>query len=604
MTQPLNDSASTLHPAQAADDSQNFLVDLGGVLSILSDSIYTAGPEVFIRELMQNGHDAITARRMLGPSFVGMLSIEVATAKDGLVTVIVKDNGIGLSSEESRQALSTIALSMKKIKGESQDDSPFLGRFGIGILSGFLVADEINIYSRRAGGDGQTVHWVGKIDGTYTERLCSVLTESGTQVVLLLRKEIAEKFTPETIFESAQKYGRYLNDTTITFRCPKFTAPVNDQPPLWEQSLDDEEMLEAGRKIFDEPFLTAFKFKSQESDSQGIAFIKAEPCYPGAEAAHLLFIKRMLISERALDLEPARAPFLSIMMNSDRLRPNAGRDAVMANDLRLLSLRRDIEEALLGHLSSLHQNDPRRLASVVRSQYRCLAELSLSNHSYLRFLLDYLPMETTLGTMTVGEVFRRHTTFIEYVTDGTDFQRLRAKARSEGDCIMLVETETANSLIHLVSRTSNRTVAKRITSSEYLGRFISQSMAPSQREQSLLKELAAELSKEGCTGIFYETDERDEIARLDMGTDESLERLLSIKENDGSSAKKLLLNRLHPVISQMINGAADTAQRQAWLRLIYHCALLDAREVPTSAETRRFSRSLGNIFTAATLNSL
>ena len=51
--------------------SENFLVDLGGVLSILSESIYTAGPEVFIRELMQNGQDAITARGLIEPGFAG-----------------------------------------------------------------------------------------------------------------------------------------------------------------------------------------------------------------------------------------------------------------------------------------------------------------------------------------------------------------------------------------------------------------------------------------------------------------------------------------------------------------------------------------------------
>jgi HSP90 family molecular chaperone len=167
-----------------------------------------------------------------------------------------------------------------------------------------------------------------------------------------------------------------------------------------------------------------------------------------------------------------------------------------------------------------------------------------------------------------------------------------------------VETEAAHRLIEIVGQTSNGAKAKRITSSEYLGRFTNKSMSPSQRETAMLNELAAELAKENCTGVFYETEEQDEIARLDMGADESLDRLLSMDDSQSATAKKLLLNRLHPVISQMINGAADAQQLRAWLRLLYHVALLQAREVPTVAESRRFSRSLGNIFTASTLGPL
>lgn len=597
-----NDTLSGEDP-DAAGQPENFLVDLGGVLTILSESIYTAGPEVFLRELMQNGQDAITARRLIEPGFAGSMSMEVVADEHGAVTVIVEDNGIGLTLEESRRALATIAFSMKRTEGASSDDSPFVGRFGIGILSGFLVADEITIFSRRASKDAAPVHWVGRIGGTFTALPAKAMKEAGTRVFMRLRPDAAKEFSADNIFDIAQKYGRYLPHP-ITFRSGPRTALVNDEAPLWERDLDPKELLERGEEIFEEPFVSSFTFESAEAGARGIAFVKAESCHAGAESTHLVFIKHMLVSERALDIEPAGAPFLTVMMNSDRLRPNAGRDSVMANDPRLPALRRDIEAAMMEHFQHLNHTEPERLAAIVMRQYRCIAHLAAKNRAYLGFLLEHLPMDTTLGTLTLGELFRRHASTVEYVTDGIDFQRLQAKARAEGDCIVRVETEAAHRLIELVSQASEGAKARRITSSAYLGRFTNKSTPNSQREKAVLDALALELEKENCTGTFYETDDGDEVVRLDMGTDESLDRILAIGGSDAGGAKKLLLNRQHPVVSQMIDGAADADLLRVWLRVLYQFALLASREVPTTAETRRFSRALGNAFTASTLGAL
>jgi molecular chaperone HtpG len=483
------------------------------------------------------------------------------------------------------------------------DDSPFVGRFGIGILSGFLVADEITIFSRRAGAEGEPVHWAGHVGGTFTTRPAAAMQEAGTRVFLRLRPEAAAQFSADDIFEIAQKYGRYLPHP-VTFRGGGRTELVTDEAPLWDQALEREELLERGREIFEEVMLSAFPFESAEAGARGIAFIQAESCHASAESTHVVFIKNMLVSERALDIEPAGAPFLRVIMNSDRLRPNAGRDAVMASDPRLPALRRDIEAALMAHLQFLHRHDSAGCSEVVLRQYRCLAQLATKDKTCLGLLLDYLPMQTTLGRMTLGEVFRRHSGTVEYVTDSTDFQRLQAKARGEGDCIACVETEAAHRLIELVSSVAEGGKARRITSRQYLARFTNQSISPSQREKALLELVAAELAKENCGGAFYETDEADEIARLDMGAEESLERLLSAEFGEEAASTRLLLNRLHPVVSQMIDGAADAGLLRAWLRMIYHIALLEAREVPIAAETRRFSRSFGNVFAAATLGPL
>jgi molecular chaperone HtpG len=589
--------------ASAADQTELFQVEFAGILPILSESIYTAGPEVFVRELMQNGHDAITARVLEEPGFSGgRIAIEVSPADDGGQSVMIEDNGVGLTLDECRRALSTIAFSTKRMETGSNDASPFVGRFGIGLLSGFLVADEITVISRRAGAD-ETVLWKGCIDGTYSVRIAAeAMAEPGTRVYLRLRPEASIEFDAGEIFEIARKYGRYLPHP-IDFRSPHRSALVNDEEPLWAEADGGWELLERGGEIFEVPMLSAFVFESKGAGAKGVAFIQAESCHPTAESVHVAFIKNMLVSDRALDLEPPKAPFLRLVVNSDLLRPNAGRDAVMANDPRLPQLRRDVELALKVHLEALRREQPALCAEVIVGQFRCFGELAAKDGFYLPFLVDFLPVETTLGLMTLSEAFRRHSNRIEYVTDGTEFQRILAKARGEGDCIARVETEAAHRLMELIGSASGSRKVQRIFADEYLARFAHHAGDPSARERLLLELLEKELAPENCVGSFYETDEPNETARLEMGTKESLERYLLSDTNSGAS-KHLLLNRQHAIISQLVDGAADPELVRTWVRILYQLALLEAREVPTAAETRRFNRSLGNAFTASSLATL
>jgi molecular chaperone HtpG len=119
-----------------------FQVDLRGVVDLLSHHLY-ASPRVYLRELLQNAVDAITARQLAEPEAPALVSIEPPELTgDG--TLRVSDSGIGLTESEVHELLATIGRSSKK------DDlgfarREFLGQFGIGLLSCFLVADEIRV---------------------------------------------------------------------------------------------------------------------------------------------------------------------------------------------------------------------------------------------------------------------------------------------------------------------------------------------------------------------------------------------------------------------------------------------------------------------------
>ena len=115
-----------------------FQVDLRGIIEILSEHLYS-GPQVFLRELLQNAVDAITARQKLDQDFSPEVWLEISKSEDGVPVLIFSDNGVGLLESEVHQFLATIGKSSKREVGSKDGrTSDFIGQFGIGLLSGML----------------------------------------------------------------------------------------------------------------------------------------------------------------------------------------------------------------------------------------------------------------------------------------------------------------------------------------------------------------------------------------------------------------------------------------------------------------------------------
>src|SRR4051812_33163777 len=127
--------------------SHTFGVDLRGMIDLLSHHLYSS-PRVYVRELLQNAVDAITARRELDPDAPAEVLIEPSDATaDGVLRI--SDSGIGLTEREVHELLSTLGRTSKRDElGFTRQG--FLGQFGVGMLSAFLVAEEIRLVTRSA----------------------------------------------------------------------------------------------------------------------------------------------------------------------------------------------------------------------------------------------------------------------------------------------------------------------------------------------------------------------------------------------------------------------------------------------------------------------
>src|SRR5436189_6279515 len=190
----------------AADVNRTFQVDLRGVVDLLSHHLY-ASPRVFVRELLQNAVDAITARRADDPSAPGAVRFESSDVTgDG--TLRVHDTGIGLTEAQVHELLARIGRSSKRDDlGFARHE--FLGQFGIGLLSCFLVADEIRVETRAEG--FPTVCWTGYADGRYSVAAADQpRAEVGTTVTLVPRRDAEQWLGGETVTDLARLYGSLL----------------------------------------------------------------------------------------------------------------------------------------------------------------------------------------------------------------------------------------------------------------------------------------------------------------------------------------------------------------------------------------------------------
>lgn len=397
---------------------QAFHVDLRGVVDLLSRHLYSS-PRVYLRELLQNAVDAITARGGDGPA-----RIRIETRDGGLR---VHDTGIGLTEDEVHELLATIGRSSKRDElGFARHD--FLGQFGIGLLSAFLVADEIEVVTRSAKG-GEAVRWLGFADGRYRvepgER-----DEPGTTVTLRPRPGAADWLSPSTVAELAMAYGSLLPvDLTADGR------PITGDGPPWRAAYADPGRRRAAleeycEKLYGFTPLDMVDLDVPEAGLTGVAFVLPQAVTPSARGTHRVYLKRMLLSENVEGLLPEWAFFVRCVVDAAELRPTASREALYEDDL-LDATRQALGEQLRQWLVRIAETDPARLRGFLRLHHLGVKAMALHDDDMLRIVDRWLEFETSAGPMTLAEFRKRHPSG-RYTPLVDEFRRIAAVSGAQG----------------------------------------------------------------------------------------------------------------------------------------------------------------------------
>ncbi|WP_430779636.1 HSP90 family protein [Actinoplanes sp. G11-F43] len=393
--------------------SNTFQVDLRGIVDLLSHHLY-ASPRVYVRELLQNAVDAITA---VGPAHDGVVTI-ASSDGTGDGTLRIDDNGIGLTEAQVHELLATIGRSSKRDElGFARHE--FLGQFGIGLLSCFLVADQIRVHTRQAG--AAPVLWTGYSDGRYDVRPGDE-REPGTTVTLIPRRGAEHYLTAEAVTELAGTYGGLLparvmvDDRKVTVGTVPWKLPPESRLAYAERTL--------GFRPFD-----VIELDVPAAGLSGAAFVLPTPVNPATRGGHRVYLKRMLLSESIEGLLPEWAFFARCVVDSTELRPTASREALYDDGL-LAETREAIADQLRGWLVRLSTTDPRRLAAFLRIHHLGVKALALHDDEMLRLVEQWYPMQTNMGEVTLAEFRARHGV-LRYASTADEFRQLAAVAAAQ-----------------------------------------------------------------------------------------------------------------------------------------------------------------------------
>ncbi|MEE3182726.1 MAG: molecular chaperone HtpG, partial [Pseudomonadota bacterium] len=358
-------------------ETHGFQTEARKLLQLMINSLYS-NKEIFLRELISNASDAIDKLR-----FEALAQPELSEADSDyriLIefdkdegTLAVEDNGIGMSRQEVVENLGTIARSgteefFANLTGDQQQDSTLIGQFGVGFYSAFIVADEVQVFTQKAG-DDQGTSW--KSSGEDDFIVDDVDTNRGTRVVLKLKEdalEFADGFRLRNIVR------RYSDHIGIPVEMPKGddeaedeTEVVNSAKALWTRSrseVSETEYHEFYKHIshdFEDPTTWSHNRVEGKLEYTSLLYVPARAPFDlwnrELPRGLKLYVQRVFIMDEADQFLPLYLRFIRGIVDSNDLPLNVSRELLQQSE-HVLSIRNALTKRVLDMLGKMAQEDP------------------------------------------------------------------------------------------------------------------------------------------------------------------------------------------------------------------------------------------------------
>ena len=330
-------------------DKMSFQADVSKMLDIVVNSLYSE-KQIFLRELISNASDACDKLKYLAltnPGLVkdsGRMKIKI-TPDEKAGTLTISDDGIGMNKEDLISHLGTIAKSgtadFVKNAGDNGSACDLIGQFGVGFYSAFMVADKVEIITRRAG-EEQAWKWVS--DGAEGFEISEAKRESnGTDIKLFLKKD--EKQYTDTIYlrQIIRTYSDHIGYPIVLDLGKAGEETVNSASALWtrhKSEISKEQYKEFYHHIshnFDEPWMT-LHFKAEGNiEYTGLLYIPSNAPYdlfqPDRKNGLKLYVNKVFISDKVEELIPNYLRFVKGVVDSSDLPLNISREMLQHSAL-------------------------------------------------------------------------------------------------------------------------------------------------------------------------------------------------------------------------------------------------------------------------------
>ncbi|OZY33161.1 molecular chaperone HtpG [Pseudomonas lundensis] len=369
-------------------ETLGFQTEVKQLLHLMIHSLYS-NKEIFLRELISNASDAVDKLRFEALSKPELLEggdelkIRVSFDKDAK-TVTLEDNGIGMNRDDVITHLGTIAKSgtadfMKNLSGDQKKDSHLIGQFGVGFYSAFIVADKVDVFSRRAGTPAsEGVHWASKGEGEF-EVATIEKPERGTKIVLHLKsgeEEFADGWRLRNIIK------KYSDHIALPIELPKEQAAaegeetpalewetVNRASALWTRprtEVKDEEYQEFYKHIahdFENPLAWSHNKVEGKLEYSSLLYVPARAPYDlyqrEAPKGLKLYVQRVFVMDQAESFLPLYLRFIKGVVDSNDLSLNVSRE-ILQKDPIIDSMKSALTKRVLDMLEKLAKNEPEK----------------------------------------------------------------------------------------------------------------------------------------------------------------------------------------------------------------------------------------------------
>ncbi len=376
--------------ADVQKETLGFQTEAKQLLHLMIHSLYS-NREIFLRELISNASDAIDKLRFAALSDEGLLEgegdyrIQVDVDKDAK-TVTISDNGIGMSREEVIEHLGTIAKSgtaafLESLTGDQQKDSQLIGQFGVGFYSAFIVADRVEVHTRKAGDAAdQGVVWESHGESEFSVEPREKTTR-GTSITLFL-KEGAEEFADDFRVRSViKKYSDHISVPVMMARPPAPAAEdeeekeapaapeyeaVNEATALWTRSrteISEDEYKEFYKHVshdFDEPLTWSHNRVEGKHEYTSLLYIPRRAPFDlwNRDVARglKLYVQRTFIMDDAEQFLPLYLRFVKGVVDSNDLPLNVSRE-ILQQDASVDAMRSALTKRVLDMLAKMAKKE-------------------------------------------------------------------------------------------------------------------------------------------------------------------------------------------------------------------------------------------------------
>ena len=373
--------------------TMGFEAEVKQLLQLMIHSLYS-NKEIFLRELISNASDAADKLRFNALSDDSLyegdsqLRIRIEFDKDAR-TLTLTDNGIGMTRDEVRENIGTIARSgtrkfFESLTGDQAKDSQLIGQFGVGFYSSFIVADRVVLETRKAGDKpDQGVRWESKGEGDYTLESIDK-PEHGTRITLHLREGEDDFLDGWKIRSTIRKFSdhialpiemlkEHLGESEEGGEAPAAEwETVNSASALWAKNRDaisEEEYDEFYKHVSHDFQAPLAKVHSRvEGNNEYTLLLYVPPTAPfdlwDRESKHgvRLYVRKVFIMEESEKLMPRYLRFIRGVIDSDTLPLNVSREILQENAL-LEKIRSGAVKKVLGLLEDLARNEPEKYAT-------------------------------------------------------------------------------------------------------------------------------------------------------------------------------------------------------------------------------------------------